>query len=48
MRGVAYKSLLNLKGYSMTMSMSREFLNRNVDLDTLIDWRWVDSVIPKT
>ena len=48
MRGVAYKSLLNLKGYSMTMSMSREFLNRNVDLDTLIDWRWVDSVVPKT
>ena len=48
MRAVAYQSLLDLKGYSMTTSMTRVFLNPNVDLDTLIDWSWVDSVIPKT
>src|SRR6266568_5086814 len=37
LRAVAYKGLLTLKGYSMTISMGRAFLNRNVDLDTLID-----------
>jgi hypothetical protein len=48
MRAVAYGGLLDLKGLDMPINMTRALLNPNVDLDTIIDWRWVDSVIPKT